>query len=427
VNRNPFRYLTGNIRVLALTDMLGNFARNAVFPYASLYILALGGNAAQIGFVNFIALSTGLLMLPVAGFITDRADRVRLLAFSGFLSSLFLGLVVVAPTWQLVAVAFFLYGSVVFQFPAYASLVADSLAPGDRGRGLGLMNTVSSSISILAPYLAGLIIEYYTADLGMRLLYAGMLIIYLASALIQLRFLKEDNPEGHGKVTLAGLVEALTRAYARIPGLLGLMPTPLKALAWVVLLSFLANAAAGPFWVVYATEQIGLTPAQWGLILLVQSVAGLLGFLPSGWIADHWGRTRTLLASLVISLVAVPLFVLAHSFLAALAIRVALSLAFVLALPAGMALMADLTPRRQRGEIMAAIGQGGIMLAPPGGGVGGPALGYLFIPPVMLASLAGGWLYTLHPAYPWVFSTLVTLISIVLVLIYLRDPHEAEV
>ena len=41
--RNRFSYMAGNIGVFSLTDLLGNFARSLVFPYVSLYILALGG------------------------------------------------------------------------------------------------------------------------------------------------------------------------------------------------------------------------------------------------------------------------------------------------------------------------------------------------------------------------------------------------
>lgn len=121
-----FKFLHGNILVLSVSDLLGNFVRSMVFPYASLYVLALGGNATDIGLVNFLGLFAGVLMLPVAGHIADHADRVRLLVLSGFLSSLFLVLTIFAPNWQVVAVASLLLGMVVFQFPAYASLVADS-------------------------------------------------------------------------------------------------------------------------------------------------------------------------------------------------------------------------------------------------------------------------------------------------------------
>ena len=52
--RSALRIVSGNIRVFAVTDLLGNFARGLVFPYASLYVLALGGDATQIGLISFL-------------------------------------------------------------------------------------------------------------------------------------------------------------------------------------------------------------------------------------------------------------------------------------------------------------------------------------------------------------------------------------
>jgi MFS family permease len=427
VLRNNLRFLSGNILVFAITDMLGNFARGLVFPYASLYILALGGDATKIGFVNLLGLVVGFFILPLAGYITDHADRIRLLVLSGFLSSLFLVLMILATSWQMVAVASLLFGSVVFQFPAYASLIADSLPPADRGRGIGFMNTISSSLAIFAPYMAGLIIEKYTANLGMRILYVAMLIIYLFNTVIQYRYLRESSSTHRQPLKLKALTQALGKAYASIPALLKQMSTPMKALAGVILLSFLANGVATAFWVVYATEQIGLSTVEWGLIMLVEAGVKLITFMVAGVLVDRWGRRHILLAALLISMVAIPLFILLRSFTAILLIRVVIGIAFALAIPASTALMADLVPRSLRGTLMAAIGQGGLMIGPAGGGMGGPALGYLFIPPVMIASLAGGYLYTLNPAYPWLFSTITTMLSIFLTVIYINDARRAEI
>jgi MFS family permease len=407
--------------------MLGNFARSLVFPYASLYILALGGDATKIGFTNFLGLLAGFFVLPLAGFITDHSDRIRLLVLSGFLSSLFLVLIVFAPSWQAVAAASLLFGLVVFQFPAYASLIADSLSPADRGRGIGFMNTISNSLAIFAPFIAGMVIEKYTANLGMRILYGGMFIIYLGSTLIQHRYLRETSPTPRQPLKIAALTQALGQAYGSIPALIKQMSKPTKALAWVILLSFLANGVASAFWVVYATEQIGLSATKWGLILLVEAVVRLFSFMLAGLLVDRWGRRKVLLAALLISVFTQPLFILLKSFTAILLIRAATAVAFGLAIPACTALMADLVPRNLRGKMMAAIGQGGLMIGPAGGGSGGPALGYLFIPPVMIASLAGGYLYTLNPAFPWLFSLVTTVLSIFLTVFYISDAQSAEV
>lgn len=425
--RNSLRFFSGNILVFAITDMMGNFARSLVFPYASLYILALGGKPATVGFIGMLGLLAGLVVLPVAGYITDHADRIRLLVLSGFLSSLFLVLMIFAPNWQIIAVATLLFGSVVFQFPAYASLIADSLPPADRGRGIGLMNTISSSLSIFAPYIAGIIVEKYSPNLGMRILYTDMLAIYLSGTFIQYRFLREPSSTPREPLSFSALTEALSQAYRAAPGLIRQMSIPLRALALVILLSFMANGVASAFWVVYATEEIGLSPAAWGIILLIEAVIRLISFLAAGFMVDRWGRTNILLTALILASIATPLFVLLKSFTAILIVRGMIAVAFALAIPACTALMADLVPRACRGQMMAAIGQGGMMIGPAGGGAGGPALGYLFIPFVMLSSLAGGILYTLNPTYPWIFSQAVNLLSILLTVAFIRDSRHAEV
>jgi MFS family permease len=423
--RNSLRFVSGNILIFAVTDLLGNFARSMVFPYASLYILALGGNAAQIGLVAFFGQLAGLVLLPMAGYITDHSDRVQIIVLAGFLSSLFLIITVAAPNWQIVALASLLTGTVVFQFPAYASMIADSLSPENRGRGIGALNTISSSLAIFAPYIAGIVVERYTSGLGMRILYAAMLVLSLIATVIQMRGLKEPTGVSRSSVKIRELFNALIQAYRGIPTLIRQMPRSLKALAWVVVLSFMANGMMGSFWVVYATEKIGLSAAEWGIILLVESVIKVLLFIPAGLIVDRRGRTASLIVALVISTLVTPLFIYFSGFAMVFFVRIVLAVAFVLAIPACMALMADLVPAAVRGQMMAAIGQGGIVIGMVGT-PGGPAVGYLIIPFMMAASLAGGLLYQLNPASPWIFATITGVISILITVFYVRDAQQAE-
>jgi MFS family permease len=419
------RYGSGNILIFALTDLLGNFGRSMVFPYASLYILALGGDAAQIGVVAFVGQLAGLFLLPVAGHITDYADRVRIIVIAGLLGSLFIGLMVVAPGWQLLALASLLSGTIVIMFPAYASLIADSLPPEGRGQGIGVQNTISSSLPIIAPFIAGLVIDRYSANLGMRILYAAMMMLGFVAAYVQWRYLKETAHIERLPFRLKYMVSALGQAYRGVPSLVRQMSWPLRSLALVVVFAFMGNAISGPFWVVYATEHLHLSPSQWGLILLVESVAKMALFIPAGMLVDRWGRTRSMLLALVIWTACNPLFILLQGFTAILVLRAVLSVAFVLAIPACTAMMADMVPRAVRGQMMAAIGQGGIVLGMVGT-PGGPAVGYLITPPLMIASLAGGWLYTLNPVYPWIAAAIAGVICILMGLFFIRDPHHME-
>ena len=424
---NAKRLMSGNTMVFSITGLLGNFARAMVFPYASLYVLALGGDARTVGWVNFLRPLAGLIVFPIAGYLTDRASRVKLIVLGNYLSVVFVVIYVLAPNWQVIAIASLMSGVVVLGFPPRSALIADSLSPEDRGRGMATMNTISTGLSIFAPYIAGIVVEFSGPNTGVRTLYGAMLVLYLASAIIHARCLKESMPQRHARLTLSSLPSLLAQAYSGMPTLLRGLPSSLKALAVVIILGFMANGVASPFWVVYAIEEIGLPSSRWGLILLCETALRLLMLIPAGVAVDRWGRTTSLLVALLLSTVAMPLFILAKSFTAVLLIRLVIAVTSAITIPACTALMADIAPREIRGQVMAALGQGGVMLGAAGGGTGGPGTGFLITLPLMIASLAGGYLYAQNPTYPWIFVLIAATLATALTALFIRDPKQAEI
>ena len=424
---DTFGILRGNILVLTITRALGMIVRGMVFPYVSLYILSLGGEPTQIGWINALSPLAGLIMFPIAGHLADRAGRVKLIALAGYLSAALTMIYVLAPNWQAIALAQLLQGFMVFQFPPTSAIIADSIAPENRGRGLALMNTISSAIAIIAPYLAGSLLDAQSVDTGMRVLYGVMVAYNLLSATIHLRFLKETSRPAAHPAGSSNLFSLFKSAYGDIPSTLRELPRSLKALAAVIVLGFVSNGIAGSFWVVFAQDYIGLTSSQWGLILLVETSLRCLMYTFAGMAIDRWGRSKCILASLVLSLLAIPAFVFAVGFGQVLLIRAAIAIATAFFVTACSALMADTVSRDMRGRVMAAIGRGTVMLGAASGGTGGPGLGFVITIPLMIASLAGGYLYTANAAYPWFFCTAATAAAVGLAALFIRDPHTAQV
>ena len=425
--RDSFKFMNGNILVLTVTQVLGMFCRSMVFPYASLYILALGGEPAQIGLINSLRPLAGLIMFPIAGYIADRASRVKLIALGGYLSGAILLLYVFAPSWEAIALAGLLQGFVVFQFPPTSAIIADSLLPRDRGKGIATMNTISGALAMFSPFLAGALLDSYGEKAGMRLLYGVMMAVYLLSATINLRFLKETSARSKGRLGFSGLPGAFKKAYGGIPNMLKQLPPSLKALAAIIVLGFTSNAIASSFWVVYAKEHIGLASKEWGLVLLVETLLRNVLNIPSGMAVDRYGRTKFIRASLLLAMISTPLFVLSSNLIQVLLVRSAIAVANASFTPACSALMADTVPKDMRGRVMAAIGRGAVMLGAASGGTGGPGMGFLITLPVMLGSIAGGFLYGHNPAFPWFFISGATTISVLLSTLFLRDPKQAEI
>lgn len=401
------------------------FFRRMVLSYFSLYILAVGGDKAQIGLVSSLRPLAGLIMFPLAGALTDLTGRVRLIALGGYLSALTMLLYIFAPSWEWIALGALFQGFMVFQFPPTSAILADSIEPKNRGVGIATMNTLAYALAIFSPYIAGIVLELYGVNLGMRLLYALYASSLISSATLVLKYLRETITIEKTD-TKINILSILKEAYAGIPELIRYTPRSIKALGLLVGMGFITNGITSPFWVVYVTEEIGLSNIDWGLILLFESIFKTILTIPCGMIADRYSRTKTLFAAVFFSLVALPSLILAKTFIHVLLVRLGVGLAGALFIPSCTALMADYIPRDLRGRVMAAIGRGSLLVGATGGGTGGPGMGYIFTIPVIFASVIGGLLYSLNPIYPWLCILGATMIQLISIILFIRDPKKAE-
>jgi len=425
VLRKRFEFMNLNLRILTIRQILGMFSYRLAIPYSSLYILALGGNKAQIGLINSLLPLAGLVIFPISGYFTDRTGRVKLIALAGYLSAFTWLLYVFAPSWEWIALGALIRGFMVFQFPPSSAILADSMDPKNRGVGIATMMTLGNAFAMFSPYIAGIILELFDVNLGMRLLYTSLVFAQAINATLVLKYLSETTTveKSETKQNIRGI---LKDAYAGIPELIRQMPPSVKALGALIGMGFIANAIAAPFWVIYVMEIIGLSSIDWGLILLLESVLKTVLAIPSGMIADRYSKRRILFVAMFLSLISLPSLILAKTFTHVLLIRLVAGLAGTLFVPSCTALMADFIPRDLRGRVMAAIGRGSVLIGATGGGTGGPGMGYIFTLPVMAASVLGGLLYSMNPIYPWLCILGTTTIQLLSVILFIRDPKQAE-
>ena len=423
--RDRLGFMKGNLTILMIRQVIGMFFRRMVLTYGSLFILEVGGTSGQIGLVNSVRPLAGLIVFPIAGYLTDRISRVKLIALADILSGISMVLYVFAPSWEWIALGALVQGFMVFSFPPTSAIMADSLKPENRGIGISLMTGLSNAVALLSPYIAASVLVMYGVNLGMRLLYGLFGLQYIVAALL-VYFRLEETGEIHSMSSMPNVVTILKDTYSGLPELWRNIPRSVKALSFVILLGFISNGISSPFWVVYVTKVIGLSEVNWGIVLVYESVLKVVLTIPSGILADRLGRTRTLLGATIISLISLPALIFASDFKTVLLIRLGAAIAGSTFIPASSALMADYTPREIRGKVMSAVGRGTVLVGAAGGGTGGPGLGYLFVIPVMISSLIGGILYALNPAYPWYGVAIASLLQVLLVIFFIRDPEKAE-
>ena len=411
--------LRGNILVLTVSRIIWSLSSAIVMPYLSLYILNLGGSKPIIGLVNALGNLAGIFLYPIGGYIADKAGRARLVGFSTLLyasSFLFFAL---APDWRWVAAGLIYQQLALFYMPALNAIMADSIPVGVRGRILSLMIAIPGAVRIIAPYIGGLLIAVYTLRPAMRIGYLISFVLGVLVAAMRLRYLEETiEGEGIGRDIL-GIFKA---AYAEIAVSLRWIGSHMRGYTALAIILILVNSIVMPFWVVYATEVIGLTPYQWGVILLIGGVVRTVMSLIAGSLVDRIGAKTCMLIAFAVAAPSMILFTRSRGFLDASLIYVALSLAGVFLWIATSVLLADTIPRAIRGRIMAALGQGvGIGIAG-----GGYASGFLLFIPMTLGSYVSGYIYQLNPTYPWLIQSITLTAALILAVWLIKEPERAE-
>jgi MFS family permease len=163
--------------------------------------------------------------------------------------------------------------------------------------------------------------------------------------------------------------------------------------------------------VIYSVEALGMTKLQWGTVLLIAAVANVVLLLPAGMIVDRIGTKRTLTVALVAAAVPLLLFPFSRGFWDVTLIFVALTMANSVLTSGAPALMAQMVPSEMRGRVMAALGQGMLVINLRGSAGGGPGMGAVLAIPSILGAIVGGYVYEYNPMLPWLMMGAAMLLS----------------
>lgn len=428
-NRSPFWFIRGNILVLMVCRVLWSWSTSIVYPFFSLYILALGGTSTEIGLISSLGILAGMFLYPVGGYIADSSGRVKLIGYSTYLYALTHLFFVFASNWQAVALGQFLSSLLLFYIPAMNALQADSLPPAVRGRGFAIMMAVPGAIRIVAPYMGGWIIEAYGGgDAGMvqavRLCWGIATVMGLVVATIRMRYLKETLTEDEVQKgrSIRDLPSILRSAYSSIFESVRWMDRSLRVIVLIEVLASFFVAMTAPFWVVYAKEVVGLTPLQWGTVMLISGSVGIAMAFPMGSLVDRLGPRRMILTGMAVAPLTIFLYLHAGGFLGVVAILCLLSLVNCMMMPAFSTLIANMIPRSRRGRLYSLLGERGVLIS-FGNFWGG---GFLLFPPAAAGALIGGYIYKMDHSYLWMICSTAMVICLALIFLFVKEPEEAQ-
>ncbi len=269
------------VGMLSMVILVGMGERMAE-RFLPIYLMALGGGALSIGFLNGLDnLLSALYSFP-GGYLSDRLGTKRALLVFNIVAMCGFLVVILIPAWQavLVGAVFFLSWTAI-SLPATMSLVANVLPMNKRTMGVSMHSLVRRIPMALGPILGGLCIGIWGERNGVRLAFVAALLLSGVAAVLQQLLIEDDPLEAEG--------DERPSAPEKNPfRLLGEMDSSLKRLLVSDILVRFCEQIPYAFVVVWCMKTVAgpVTALQFGILTSIEMATAMLVYIPVAYFAD---------------------------------------------------------------------------------------------------------------------------------------------
>jgi len=370
--------LPRNLWAVSLTSMFTDISSEMIFHLLPLYLSnVLGARTSVIGLIEGVSETTSSLTRILSGWLSDRMRKRKALTVLGYsISAVAKPLFLFAASWPVVLVLRFAdrLGKGVRTAPRDA-LVADSIAPEQRGMAFGLHRAADTLGALLGLLIAAFVV--YQTGAAATQLGAGTFRWVVALSII---------PAVLGVVSLIAIardpVSAAPASAASTPAKhstrVRFSPRFWGFIATVAL--FTLGNSSDAFLVLRAQER-GLSVFQVMLMLVTFNLIYTLASVPAGMRSDKVGRSRVILGGWIVYALVYAGFGFARTGWQVWLLMSAYGLYYAMFEGTSKALVADLVPAEARGTAY---------------GVYNAAIGLMALP----ASLVAGLLWQGLGAWP---------------------------
>jgi MFS family permease len=274
--------------VTVVRTSLDRLAYQMVFPYLSIYIIALGATATQLGLVNSLGMLAAGLAGPFTGWLIDRhGPRSFYLAGIALLAVAYLTYAL-AQSWPITIVAMMAYWlGYSISGHSCATICGNCLANRDRATGMTICETVAAGLlGIVGPILGTLIVASSgEVDVeAIRPLFVVAFVITIGTFVFILTQLSRQRwgMGGTGRAVFRDLNEVMSQGRY------------LKRWLVIAAIGQLPTGMVFAFSQVYAHEVKGADAVVLGAMAAAAAVGSIALAVPLGRIADRIGRKRVL-------------------------------------------------------------------------------------------------------------------------------------
>ena len=276
-------------KITVIRTSLDKLAYQMIFPYLSIYILALGATVTQLGIVNSLGMIAAGIVGPLTGWFIDRTGPKKIYLIGiGFLAISYLTYGI-AHDWMITIIAMVAYWlGFSVSIHSCATVCGNSLANEDRATGMTICETFAAGLLGMAgPMLGAWLVTTFGGvnASGIRPVFFFSLIITACTFIVVWTQLSDK------KWRIATLTKPnIFRDLHQV------MKGGHHLKRWLLIASVnqVPQAMVFPFSQVFAHEMKGADQFMLGAMVTGSALASIIFAIPLGRLADSVGRKKVL-------------------------------------------------------------------------------------------------------------------------------------
>jgi len=268
------RTLPRVVWLLGLASLLNDVSSEAIFPLLPMFLASLGAPLRFIGLIEGSADALASLIKVAAGRLSDRGPRRVLVAGGYALPALArAGMAAAAAPWHVLAARLFDRAGKGIRSGPRDALIADSVAPSERGRAFGLNRSMDHLGAAVGPLIASALLAL---GLGLRSVFLIASVFGLMAPAVLFFRLRENEQlaDRSGPLDTRAPAGALRRGFS----------------AYLVTCVLFALGNSSDAFLLVRAREVGwgatAIPLLWAFHHLVKSLAAL----PGGTLSDRHSR-----------------------------------------------------------------------------------------------------------------------------------------
>lgn len=356
VNKNKTPLSSGGMQkdkvvLIAAGHFVNDSYNGFVAPLLPLLMVKLGFSLTLAGLLTSVQAASTSLAQPIFGHLADKVRNPFFVYLGPIITAVFLSFIGLCPSYGLLLVAITLAGIGTAAFHPQAAAITGASSGNRRGLGMSIFVTGGSAGHSLGP----VIILPIVATLGLERTFVALLPGIVISYLLF---------RSASRLRIDHITHSLHRHSTRTIN----RRWAIALLLIIVVVRALVIAGFSTFIPIFLQEK-GFPLMLAGTAITIFQFSGAIGSLFGGGLSDRFGRKTVILASIIIAMPMLFLFLYSNGYLALVFLALA-GLTFFSSIPVNLIMAQELFPERAStvSSFMIGLGWGigGLLVTPIG-------------------------------------------------------------